>query len=37
MATFTEAMHSIAIELHLVEDKRTQTEIMLSLLQDHKE
>ena len=37
MATFTEAMHSVLQTLHVLEDKRTQTDIMLGLLQDHKE
>ena len=37
MATFSEAMHSVLQTLHVLEDKRTQTDIMLGLLKDHKE
>lgn len=37
MTTFTEAIYSVARELHLVEDTRTQPQIMLDMLQHHKE
>ena len=37
MTTFSEAMHSVLQTLHVLEDKRTQTDIMLGLLKDHKE
>ena len=35
MATFTEAMHSVLQTLHVLEDKRTQTQVMLDLLKEN--
>ena len=35
MATFSEAMHSVLQTLHVLEDKRTQTDIMLDLLKEN--
>lgn len=37
MATFTEAVQSVLQTLRVFEDKRPQTEIMLSLLKDNKD